>query len=77
MDGDDLCIFHTLLSANGGVIYLQNRSGEEVMWPVHIFQRTTFALKKFKRQFTPIGDDTNEALIEVMGAKVGDELAEH
>lgn len=46
MDGDDLCIFHILLSANGGVIYLQNQGGEEVMWAVHIFQRTTFALEE-------------------------------
>lgn len=47
MDGDDLCIFHILLSANGGgVIHLQNWSGEEVMWAAHIFQRATFALEE-------------------------------
>lgn len=47
MDGDDLSAYFIYFSVQTrGVIYLQNRSGEEVRRAVHIFQCATFALEE-------------------------------
>lgn len=61
----------------GGLYTFRTGVGKRSCGQCTFFSALHLLEKKFKRQFTAIGDDTNEALIEVMGAKVGDELAEH